>query len=83
VTRTARGGGSNEYLHNRLERGPVEGLALESGHIARHGDLLLALGDDELEVGRCGSKASRLGGMGLVWRGTNKSGRGLELAVAQ
>lgn len=54
------------YLHDRVERSPVEGLALECGHFARHRDRLLplGLGNDELEVGRCSREAAgRLGGI--------------------
>ena len=59
------------YLHDRVERSPVEGLALECGHIARHRDLLFPLGDDELEVGRCGREAADgLGGINKGRRGT-------------
>lgn len=58
------------YLHDRLERSPVEGLALECGHIAGHCDLLLPLGDNELRVDRCGREAAGgLGGINKVWRG--------------
>jgi hypothetical protein len=28
------------HLHERLEGRPVKGLALERGHITRHGDLI-------------------------------------------
>lgn len=69
-----------QYLHDRLERSPVEGLALERGHItARHVDLLLPLGDDELAVGGGDGEATGggLGGINRARRGTKKgSSRG-------
>lgn len=70
--------GTLAYLHDRIERSPVEGLALKGGHFARHLDLLLPLGDDELEVGMCDREGTRGLGIDKGWRGTKNCGPAMQ-----
>jgi hypothetical protein len=65
------------HPHEPLERGPVEGLALECGHIASHDCVVFPLGRDLVaKVGWCCREA--LGGMDRARRGTKNGPAGTQ-----
>lgn len=67
----------DSYLHERLQRGAIKGLALVRGHIARHDDLIcLPIWNLVSLVGWCGRKA--LGGINTAGRGTKNGPAGTQ-----
>lgn len=65
------------YLHERLQRGAIKGLALERGHITRHDDLICLPTWNLISlVGWCGRKA--LGGINTAGRGTKNGPAGTQ-----